>query len=126
MTSNLEPKLVDTTFKPEFLNRLDSIVEFNSIKPDVMEDIANLQLKVAEKVLAEQEISLTLDDKVIKYFAQKGYDPVFGARPLKRLIESELMDEVALRILEGKLKPKDTVVPKIKEGKLVITEKLLN
>lgn len=118
MTSNLQKELVDKTFKPEFLNRLDAIVNFNPLKPEMMHDIAVLALNAAAKTLKEQDIRLIITDGLIRYFAEKGFDPTFGARPLKRLIETRLMDEVAMQILEGKLKEGDRVEPKIKGDKI--------
>lgn len=126
MTSNLPDTLIEKTFKPEFLNRLDSIVEFNALRPEMMENIAKIQLEKAASILAEQEVELEINQEAIKYLAKKGYDEVYGARPLKRLIEKELLDEIAYRILEGNIKPKDKVIPKVKEGKLVLEEQLIN
>ncbi len=126
MTSNIKPDLVDKTFKPEFINRLDGLVEFKNLGQDVMQDIVKLALEKAVDKLQEQEIDLEYHDDVIKYFAVKGYDSDFGARPLRRLIESELLDVIAVKILDGDLKPKDKVILKIKEGKLYFDEKLQN
>ncbi|MBI4028903.1 MAG: AAA family ATPase [Candidatus Blackburnbacteria bacterium] len=119
MTSNLPTDMVNSTFKPEFLNRLDAIVTFNQLKPENMWDIAKYQLKQAKVALASQGVALQVDNDLISYFAKKGFDPVFGARPLRRLIEQELLDELALRIVEGKISPGDKVVPAIKNNKLV-------
>lgn len=126
MTSNVDSNLIEKTFKPEFINRLDGIIKFNPLKPENMEEIARLSLDKVIKKLSEQDIELKVGKDVVSYFATKGYDPDFGARPLRRLIESELMDELAIKILDGEIKPKDTVLPKIKEGKLVIEERLTN
>jgi ATP-dependent Clp protease ATP-binding subunit ClpB len=111
--------VLNSTFKPEFLNRLDQVVYFNPLSKDVMVDIAKNQLENAVKLLAQQDVELSYSKDVISYFAQKGYDPVFGARPLKRLIEQELLDEIAMRILEGKVKPGEEVKVKIKNGKVI-------
>lgn len=115
-------ELLNSQFQPEFLNRLDAVVFFNPLTEKVMENIASLQLERAARVLAKQGIELVLDNgDVIAYFAKKGFDPVFGARPLRRLIEQEILDEAALRIIEGKLKSGDKLVPKVQDNKLVLS-----
>jgi ATP-dependent Clp protease ATP-binding subunit ClpB len=112
-------EVLNHTFKPEFLNRLDQIVYFNPLSKDVMVDIAINQLENAKKLLSQQNVDLSYSEDVVEYFAEKGFDPVFGARPLKRLIEQELLDEVAMRILEGKIGSGEEVKIKIKNGKVV-------
>lgn len=115
-------ELLNSQFQPEFLNRLDAVVFFNPLTEKVMENIASLQLERAARVLAKQGIELVLDNgDVITYFAKKGFDPVFGARPLRRLIEQEILDEAALKIIEGKLKSGDRLVPKVQDNKLVLS-----
>lgn len=111
-------ELLHKTFRPEFLNRLDAIVFFKPITPELMKKIARIQLERAAKTLGEQEIKLSLSDGIVDYFAEKGYDPVFGARPLRRLIEQELLDEIASQLLEGKIKAGDKIAPKIEKGHL--------
>lgn len=113
-------EVLNSSFKPEFLNRLDGIVIFNPLTKDLMKDISRLQLNAIGKMLSEQGIKFEADEKTINYFAEKGYDPVFGARPLRRLIEQEILDEVSILILEGKIKQGDTIKPAIKGNKLVI------
>ena len=116
---NQMDEVLNQTFKPEFLNRLDQIVYFNPLGKEVMTDIAKSQLENAKTLLSQQDIGLSYSEDVVKYFAEKGYDPVFGARPLKRLIEQELLDEFAMRILEGKIKSGEEAKIKIKDGKIV-------
>lgn len=113
-------EVLNSSFKPEFLNRLDGIVIFNPLTKDLMKNISRLQLNAIGKMLSEQGIKFEADEKTINYFAEKGYDPVFGARPLRRLIEQEILDEVSILILEGKIKQGDTIKPAIKGNKLVI------
>ncbi len=107
-------------FKPEFLNRLDSVVIFNPLSAKEVLQIARLQLERVKVRLSENGINLVITDDLISYFAEEGFDPVFGARPLRRIIEERLVDEIALRIIEGSIKPGDTVTPVVKNGKLVI------
>jgi ATP-dependent Clp protease ATP-binding subunit ClpB len=107
-------------FKPEFLNRLDSVVIFNPLSAKDVLQIARLQLERVKVRLSENGINLVITDDLISYFAEEGFDPVFGARPLRRIIEERLVDEIALRIIEGSIKPGDTVTPVVKNGKVVI------
>lgn len=106
------------TFKPEFLNRLDGIIYFNPLAPKVMKDITQNELTKIKNRLAEQGITLVYSEAVIDYFAEKGYDPVFGARPLRRLLEQEVLDEIAMLLLEAKLKRGDKVNLKIENAKV--------
>ena len=112
--------LLHQQFKPEFLNRLDSVVIFNSLTPKEIVEIAKLQLQDVKKRMQESDIELILSDDVAFYFAEVGFDPLFGARPLRRAIEEKLVDELALRIIDGKIKPGDKVTPKVEKEKIVI------
>ena len=85
-----------------------------------MIEISRLQLKEVSDRLEENDITLKISDDVVFYFAENGYDVDFGARPLKRLIEEKLVDEIAMRIVENRIKPGDTINPKIESGKIVI------
>jgi len=82
-------------FRPEFLNRLDEIVVFDVLKPEVLQDIVKIQMNIVTKRLAEKDIVLKITPAVLEYLSEKGYDPQFGARPLKRLIQSEILTPVA-------------------------------
>ena len=110
--------LLHRSFKPEFLNRLDSVVIFNSLTPKEIIEVAKLQLDEVKTRLSESNINLVITDDLAFYFAEVGYDPVFGARPLRRAIEEKLVDEIAMRIIDGKIKPGDTVTPKVEKGKI--------
>ncbi len=102
MTSNLpDMAAVKKHFRPEFINRIDEIVFFNPLGKDVMSGIVRIQLRNLEKRLAERRISMEITDKAIKWLGDNGYDPVFGARPLKRLITTAVEDKVADLILSG-------------------------
>ena len=110
MTSNLPNiEAVRKQFRPEFINRIDEIVFFNQLGKDVMADIVKIQLKVLEKRLAEKQMSLHITDKAINWLGDNGYDPVFGARPLKRLITTAVEDKIADLILSGKIGEGSTV-----------------
>ena len=110
MTSNLpDMDAVKKNFRPEFINRIDEIVFFNPLGKDVMGGIVKIQLRGLEKRLAERRIDMNITDKAIKWLGDNGYDAVFGARPLKRLITSAVEDKIADLILSGALGEGSTV-----------------
>ena len=94
---------VRAAFRPEFLNRLDEIILFHRLNLDNMDSIVDIQLGSLRKRLAERNISLELDKKAKKWLAEKGFDPIYGARPLKRVIQKELQDKLATQILAGEI-----------------------
>ena len=103
----LETKLQDrlrTQFRPEFLNRIDDIVVFNRLSENLMNKIVDVQLeRVIKHLKMSKNITLSIDESVKKHLAEVGYDPNFGARPLKRLIQTDLLDPLALEIIEGNI-----------------------
>lgn len=113
-------ELLHKTFKPEFLNRLDDVVIYNPLTAKEIIEIAKLQIQQVQERMAENNIKLEVSEDVLLYLAEEGYDPIFGARPLKRLIEEKLVDEIAMRIIENTIKPGDTITPHMKDGKIVL------
>lgn len=107
-------------FKPELLNRLDNVVIYNSLTLKEIVKIAEQQLDRVKVRMAENNINLEFPDDLAIHFAEVGFDPVFGARPLKRAIEEQLVDEIALRIIEGSVKPGETVRPRVENGKIIV------
>ncbi|MEM4755683.1 MAG: type VI secretion system ATPase TssH, partial [Candidatus Woesearchaeota archaeon] len=105
-------------FRPEFINRIDQIVVFRPLDKSVMEKIAEKELSKIRKILSRQGIDLAYTNDVIAYFANKGYDPVFGARSLRRLLEEEVLDQVAILEIEGKLKKGKQLKLVLADGKL--------
>ncbi|HKX13487.1 MAG TPA: AAA family ATPase, partial [bacterium] len=97
-------------FRPEFLNRIDEIVIFHSLKESQIERIVNIQLKRLDKLLADRKIKLELSEPARKFIAEHGYDPVYGARPLKRAIQKYLQDPLAMKLLSGEFADGDTIV----------------
>ena len=121
MTSNLpDMDAVKKSFRPEFINRIDEIVFFNPLGKDVMTGIVKIQLHNLEKRLAERRISIEVSDKAIKWLGDNGYDPVFGARPLKRLITSAVEDKIADLILSGQIGEGGTVFVDVQGKDLVV------
>jgi ATP-dependent Clp protease ATP-binding subunit ClpB len=90
-------------FRPEFLNRIDEIILFKRLGRSEMDDIVRIQLKRVEKLLADRRMTLSLDEVALHWLAERGYDPVYGARPLKRVIQKELVDPIARKLLAGEL-----------------------
>lgn len=110
-------ELLKNFFKPEFLNRIDNIVTFNRLGKSEIKTIAKIQVGKLALRLSRQNIDLQLTEKAYEYLGEKGYDPDFGARPLKRLIQEEIENPLAFAILEGKIKEGDKVkVDKGREG----------
>ncbi len=107
-------------FRPEFLNRLDEIIIFDRLSREDMFGIVDIQVGLLAKRLARRNITLELDDNARTWLAEKGYDPVFGARPLKRVIQHELQDELAEMILSGEIMDGDIVSVGAGEGRLLI------
>ncbi len=113
-------EVVREAFRPEFLNRLDEIILFNRLGRAQMEDIVKIQLRYLEGLLAERRIGLDLDAAATVWLANAGYDPVYGARPLKRVIQKNLQDPLAYMILDGRLKEGEGVHVGVRDGELAI------
>lgn len=107
-------------FKPEFLNRLDEIIIFKSLDKKVISQIVELELTKVINRLKLKEIEINFSAKVKKLLAEKGYDPAFGARPLKRVIQNLILDEIAMQIIEGKIKANDKVEVDAEGEKILI------
>ena len=95
--------IVRSHFRPEFLNRIDDVILFERLKKSDMAAIVEIQLRHLRKLLEERRISISLEDDAINWLADKGYDPAYGARPLKRVIQTELQDPLAEQILAGEI-----------------------
>jgi ATP-dependent Clp protease ATP-binding subunit ClpB len=105
-------------FRPEFLNRVDEIVVFHSLTREQLEQIVQIQLGRLRERLAERKIELELSDKALRHFADAGYDPVYGARPLKRLLQREIETAIARQLLAGTLKDNQRVTVDVRRGEL--------
>jgi ATP-dependent Clp protease ATP-binding subunit ClpB len=105
-------------FRPEFLNRVDEIIIFDRLTEDDLKQIVEIQLRRLTKRLEQQKITLDLSDSAKELIARKGYDPVYGARPLKRTIQKEILDPLSIDILEGKVRESQTVHVDAKNGAL--------
>ncbi|WEX09003.1 ATP-dependent chaperone ClpB [Chelativorans sp. AA-79] len=101
--------VVQASFRPEFLNRVDEVILFHRLRREDMGDIVRIQLKRIERLLEDRKITLDLDEEAIDWLAEKGYDPAYGARPLKRVMQKELQDPLAEKILMGEIFDGSTV-----------------
>jgi ATP-dependent Clp protease ATP-binding subunit ClpB len=108
---------VKAHFKPEFLNRIDELVIFHSLGLEQIKAIVEIQVKKLEKRLLERRIQLKMTEKAKEWLAKEGFDPAYGARPLKRVIQKEIQDKLALRILEGKFKEGSSITADVDERK---------
>jgi ATP-dependent Clp protease ATP-binding subunit ClpB len=111
---------VRRAFRPEFLNRLDEILLFSRLSRANMTDIVEIQLNRLRKLLADRKVALKFDNKALQWLANRGYDPVYGARPLKRVIQRSLQNPLATLLLEGKIKDGDTVEIGVEGGELTV------
>ena len=121
MTSNAPKDTLKNIFRPEFLNRLDEILEFDSLDKDQIRAIVKLQLKDLESRLAEQNLRLEVDESALDLLVGEGYDPAYGARPVKRAIQRELENPIAKKIITGAYMPGSTVKASAKEGKVALS-----
>ena len=111
--------LLKQTVRPEFINRIDDIVMFTPLSSDNIKEIVGLQLKGVTKLLAQQNITLDATPEAITYLSKKGYDPDFGARPVKRVIQKEVMNELSKQILSGDVTTDSIILLDNFDGELV-------
>ncbi|OGE80936.1 MAG: ATP-dependent chaperone ClpB [Candidatus Doudnabacteria bacterium RIFCSPHIGHO2_01_FULL_43_23] len=116
-------EVLKNAFRPEFLNRLDEIVVFHPLSKDNIAEIVNLQLETVRERLAVQKIKLLVKENAKSLLGNIGFDPLFGARPLKRLIQKMILDKLALMIVSGEITEKDTAILDIKNEEIVIQKK---
>lgn len=109
-------------FRPEFLNRLDEIIIFKRLNLDHIKQIVDIQISKLVALLSEQNIGLNLTDSAKEYLAQKGFDPIYGARPLKRLIQREIQNKLAEIILSGKIKENGNLIIDSKDDQIIFLE----
>jgi len=110
---------VKAHFRPEFLNRIDETVVFHALEPQHIESIARIQLKLLESRLEKMEIRLEVAPAALSEIAKVGFDPVFGARPLKRAIQQRIENPVAKLILQGRFGPKDVIPVELSQGQFI-------
>jgi len=109
---------VKTHFRPEFVNRIDEIVVFHALAEDEIKSIARIQLNTLKARLARMDYGFQISDAAVSELAKVGFDPVYGARPLKRAIQSEVENPLAKAVLEGRFAPKDTIYVDWRGGRM--------
>jgi ATP-dependent Clp protease ATP-binding subunit ClpB len=110
---------VKAHFRPEFLNRIDEVVVFHALGEKQIADIARIQMRGLEGRLAQLDMRLDVSSEALAEIAREGFDPVFGARPLKRAIQQRIENPLAKLILEGRFGPKDVIPVNLKDGQIV-------
>ena len=113
--------VVGTHFRPEFINRIDEVVVFHPLDQAEIRKIADIQLNNLRKRLAARELGLQITEAALDLLAQAGFDPVYGARPLKRAIQQQVENPLAQQILASKFMPGDTVMVEVANGKLTFS-----
>jgi len=116
MTSNA--RYVRATFRPEFLNRIDEIITFEPLGQAQLGQIVKIQVARFQKLLVERQLTLDLTDRAVAKVAEAGYDPVYGARPLKRALQKLVIDPLATRLLTGEFQPGDHIVVDVESDAL--------
>ena len=110
------------TFRPEFLNRIDDIIVFRALTEQDIEEVARRMLKTVAGRMEAMDIHLDASDEAVKELAKEGFDPRYGARPLRRAIQSKVEDAVAEKMLDGTLKEGDTAKLAVEDDRLVVTK----
>jgi ATP-dependent Clp protease ATP-binding subunit ClpC len=127
--TNVKEKVSDALkdfFKPEFLNRLDDVIIFDILTKENIEKIVNMQISVVEKRLAEKDITLSVSGEAIKLISEKSYDPKFGARPIRRYVQTHILNKVASMMIGGTFVKGGHVEVTVKNDELSIVSKKKN
>jgi ATP-dependent Clp protease ATP-binding subunit ClpB len=111
-------------FRPEFLNRVDEIIIFNPLTKKLLANIVDIQVEQMKKYIREKNIDLKLTEKAKEYFAEIGFDPIYGARPLKRVLQKMILNNLAKNILEGSFQEGDTVNVDVEDGKITFSREI--
>jgi ATP-dependent Clp protease ATP-binding subunit ClpB len=105
-------------FRPEFLNRIDAAIVFHGLELDALVDIVGIQIERLNKLLAERGLAIDLTPAAVRFLAERGYDPAYGARPVKRTIQQLVQDPLALHVLEGRFREGDRIRVDVRNGRL--------
>ena len=122
-TNNEVYELLKQTIRPEFLNRIDEVIMFTPLQKNEIVDIVRLQVKSLQKMLTNNSITIEVTDKAVEWIAQEGYDPQFGARPVKRVIQRNLLNDLSKQILAEKITKDNQIVIDVKDAHIVFTNK---
>jgi len=110
-----------THFRPEFLNRIDEVIHFNPLKPTQIRAIVEVQMRAVLQRLEQKRIKLSISNEAYEWLAEVGFDPLYGARPLKRVIQREVLNPLSKELIAGSVKPNETLYLKVNGGKLELT-----
>jgi len=117
-------KILEDHFKPEFLNRIDEVIIFKPLSKETILKIVDLQINLLGQRLADKKIELVVKNKARELLAERGYDPVYGARPLKRVIQRDIQNPLAMKILAGEFREGETVLIEVsQDGEIVFKKK---
>ena len=122
-TNNEVYEMLKQTIRPEFLNRIDEVIMFTPLQKSEIVDIVRLQIKSLQKMLANNSITIEITDKAVDWIAQEGYDPQFGARPVKRVIQRNLLNDLSKQILAEKVTKDNQILVDVKNDHIVFTNK---
>ena len=122
-TNNEVYELLKQTIRPEFLNRIDEVIMFTPLQKAEIVDIVRLQVRSLQKMLANNSIGIELTDKAVEWIAEEGYDPQFGARPVKRIIQRYLLNDLSKQILAEQVTKDHRIVVDVEDGKLVFVNR---
>ena len=123
---NVKEKVNDALkdfFKPEFLNRLDDVIIFDILTKENIQKIVNMQISIVEKRLAEKDITLSVSEEAVAFISEKSYDPKFGARPIRRYVQTHILNKVASMMISGVFLKGGHVEVTVKNGELNIVSK---
>ena len=112
-------ELLKMSIRPEFLNRIDEIIMFSPLSREDIKEVVRLQIKSLSSMLSKRDISLTIDENAIEILSSEGYDPQYGARPIKRVIQRDLMNSLSRSIISGEIEPASQITVSGDNGKLV-------
>ena len=112
--------LLRQTLKPEFVNRVDDIVMFKPLTREEINEIVKLQVKKVSDRLAEKDVKFSVSDKAVAWLSAQGYDPLFGARPIKRLIQEVIVNQLSKELIAGTINKERTILAEIEGGNLVL------
>ena len=118
-TKNAVMELLKQRIRPEFLNRIDEIIMFQPLSQNQIKDIVRIQLRMVAKMLEQNEITISATDEAVNRLAEVGYDPAMGARPVKRVIQREILNEMSRQLLEGKIHSNETIIIDVIDGQFV-------
>jgi ATP-dependent Clp protease ATP-binding subunit ClpB len=118
-TKNAVMELLKQHLRPEFLNRIDEIIMFRPLTKTQIREVVKIQLGIVSKMLEKNDVLITATDEALDHLADIGYDPAMGARPVKRVIQREILNELSRQILEDRIKTNDTIIIDVIDGQFV-------